>query len=89
MQLKLEYDYFKSYLKRLSDYDSDKCDYNNNSIQSSAYLLFSCNKYTAKYNKIKDKLKTSNLSLKLLLITRDKIQAVFNFLKNSEIVKRN
>ena len=73
MQLKLEHDYFKSYLKRLSDYDSDKCDYNNNSIQSSAYLLLFCSKYAAEHSKIKDKLKTSNLSLKLLLITRDEI----------------
>ncbi len=32
MQLKLEHDYFKSYLKRLSDYDSDKYNYNNTSI---------------------------------------------------------
>jgi hypothetical protein len=52
-------------------------------------LLLFCSKYTAKYNKIKDKLKTSNLSLKLLLITRDEIQAVFDFLKDSEIVRRN
>ena len=89
MQLKLEHDYFKFYLKKLSDYDSDKCDCNNTSIQSLAHLLLSCNKYTAEYSKIKDKLKTSNLSLKLLLTTRDKTQAVFDFLKNSEIVRRN
>ena len=89
MQLKLEHDYFKSYLKRLSDYDSDKCDCNNISIQSSAHLLLSCSKYTAQYSKIKDKLKVFNLSLKLLLTTRDGIQAVFDFLKDSEIVRRN
>jgi hypothetical protein len=89
MQLKLGHGYFKSYLKRLSDYDSDKCDCNNNSIQSSAHLLLSCSKYTAEYSKIKNKLKVSNLSLKLLLNTRNEIQAVFNFLKNSEIARKN
>ncbi len=89
MQLKLEHDYFKSYLKKLSDYDSDKCDCNNTSIQSSAHLLLSCSKYVAQYSKIKDKLKAFNLSLKLLLITRDEIQAVFDFLKDSEIARRN
>ena len=89
MQLKLEHDYFKSYLKRLSDYDSDKCDCNNTSIQLPAHLLLSCSKYATQYSKIKDKLKTSNLSLKLLLITRNEIQAVFDFLKDSEIVRRN
>ena len=89
MQLKLEHDYFKSYLKKLSDYDSDKCDCNNTSIQSSAHLLLSCSKYAAQYSKIKDKLRTVNLSLKLLLTTKDEIQAVFDFLKDSEIVRRN
>ena len=89
MQLKSEHDYFKSYLKKLSDYDSNKCDCNNTSIQSSAHLLLSCSKYAAQYNQIKDKLRASNLSLKLLLTTRDEIQAVFDFLKNSEIVRRN
>ncbi len=89
MQLKLGHGYFKSYLKRLSDYDSDKCDCNNISIQSSTHLLLSCSKYAAQYSKIKDKLRTSNLSLKLLLTTRDEIQAVLDFLKNSEIARRN
>jgi len=89
MQLKLEHDYFKSYLKILSDYDSDKYDCNNTSIQSSAYLLLSCSKYAAQYSKIKDKLRASNLSLKLLLTTRDEIQTVFDFLKDSEIARRN
>ncbi len=59
------------------------------SIQSSAYLLLSCSKYAAQYSKIKDKLRASNLSLKLLLTTRDEIQAVFDFLKDSKIVRRN
>jgi hypothetical protein len=54
-----------------------------------AHLLLSCSKYAAEYSKIKDKLKASNLSLKLLLTTRDEIQAVFDFLKDSEIVRRN
>ena len=89
IQLKLEHGYFKSYLKRLSEYDSDKCDCNNTSIQSPAHLLLSCSKYAAEYSKIKDKLKASNLFLKLLLITRDEIQAIFDFLKDSEIVKKN
>ena len=89
MQLKLEHDYFKFYLKRLSDYDSDKCDCNNISIQSSAHLLLSCSKYAAQYSKIKNKLRVFNLFLKLLLITRDEIQTVFDFLKDSEIIRKN
>ena len=89
MQLKLEHDYFKSYLKKLSDYDSNKYDCNNTSIQSSAHLLLFCSKYAAQYSKIKNKLIASNLFLKLLLTTRNEIQAIFDFLKDSEIVRRN
>ena len=80
---------FKSYLKILPDYNSDKCDCNNNYIQSPAHLLLSCSKYIAEYNKIKAKLHINNLSLRLLLITRDEIQAIFDFLKEIKIIRRN
>ncbi len=89
IQLKLEHGYFKSYLKRLSDYNSDKCDCDNNSIQSPAHLLCNCSKYLSEYQKIKEKLQISHLSLKLLLTTRDEIEEVFNFLKTTKIASRN
>ena len=57
----------------MPDYNSDKYNCNNNYIQSSAYLLLSCSKYTTEYNKIKEKLHINNLSLRLLLIIRDEI----------------
>ena len=42
IQLKIGHGHFKSYLKRLSDYNSDdKCECNKNSIQSPAHLLLS------------------------------------------------
>jgi ribonuclease HI len=88
IQLKLGHGYFKSYLKRLPDYNSDRCDCDNNSIQSPAHLLLSCSKYQAEYSKIKEKLSVSELSLKLLLTTRDGIQALFQFLKKTEIASR-
>ena len=89
IQLKLGHGYFKSYLKRLPDYNSDKCDCNNNYIQSPAHLLLSCSKYQEYYNKIKEKLAVSSLSLKLLLTTREGILAVFDFLKETKIASRN
>jgi len=88
IQLKLEHGYFKSYLKRLSEYNSDRCDCNNNSIQSPAHLLLECGKYQAEHNKIKEKLSTSNLSLKLLLTTREGIQTVFQFLTKTKVASR-
>ena len=90
IQLKLDHDHFRSYLKRLSDYDSDKCNYNDIYIQFSAHLLTSCSKYQIQHSKIKKNLSISdNLSLKLLLTTRERIQAVFDFLKETEIARRN
>ena len=88
--MKLDHGHFRSYLKRLSDYNSDKCDCNRNYIQSPAHLLTSCSNYQAEYSKIKKKLSVSdNLSLKLLLTTREEIQTVFDFLKVTKIARRN
>src|SRR5438552_3129654 len=90
MHKKLDHDHFRFYLKRLSDYNSDKCDCNDIYIQSSAHLLTSCSKYQMQHSKIKKKLSISdNLFLKLLLTTREEIQAVFDFFKKTEIAKRN
>ena len=80
--MKLDHDHFRSYLKRLPDYDSDKCNCNDIYIQSPAHLLTSCSKYQMQHSKIKEKLSISdNLSLKLLLTTREEIQAVFDLKK--------
>ena len=82
IQLKLGHGHFRSYLKRLPDYDSDKCDCNGIYIQSPAHLLTSCSKYQMQHSKIKKKLSISgDLSLKLLLTTREEIQAVFDLKK--------
>jgi hypothetical protein len=89
IQLKIGHGYFKSYLNRLPDYNSDKCDCNNSSIQSPAHLLLSCSRYQAEYNKIRQKLQVSQLSLSVLLNTREGIKSVFNFLDNTKIARRN
>ena len=89
IQLKLGHGYFKSYLKRLPDYNSDRCDCNRSSIQSPAHLLLSCENYIEAYSRIKEKLTASQLSLKILLTKREGIEAVFSFLKETEIARRN
>jgi ribonuclease HI len=42
MQLKFEHEYFKSYLVRLSNYETNKCNENCNFIQTSKQLLLRC-----------------------------------------------
>ena len=91
IQLKIGHGHFKSYLKRLSDYQysDDKCDCNNNNIQSSAHLLLSCSNYEAARAKIREKLCTNSLFMKALLTKREEIESVFEFLKETKIARRN
>ena len=91
IQLKIGHGHFKSYLKRLSDYQysDDKCDCNNNNIQSPAHLLLSCSNYEAARAKIRKKLHTDNLTIKALFIKREEIESVFEFLKEIKIARRN
>jgi hypothetical protein len=87
IQLKLRHGYFKSYLKRLPDFDSDKCDCNNQNTESSAHLLLDCSKYQAARLKLRERLKI-NLSLKNLLTTKTRISAVCDFLIETKMARR-
>jgi hypothetical protein len=89
IQLKLEHRYFKSYLKRLSAYVSDKYNCNNNNIQLPAHLLLNCSNYKAARAKIREKLQISSLSLKILLTKKEEINSVLEFLKETKIARRN
>ena len=88
MQLKLEHSHFEIYQKRLPGFDSDKCDCNNQSSQSPAHLLLSCNLHKEARKKMKEKLKIFNLSLKFLLNSKKGIQKTFEFLKETKIARR-
>ena len=78
-------------MKRLSDYQysDDKCDCNNNNIQSPAHLLLSCSNYEAARAKIREKLYINQLSIKALFMKREEIELVFKFLKEIKIARRN
>src|SRR4030095_1251827 len=87
IQLKLGHGYFKSYLKRLPDFDSDKCDCNNQNTESPAHLLLECSKYQTARLKLRERLKI-NLSLKNLLTTKAGISAVCDFLIETKMARR-
>jgi hypothetical protein len=91
IQLKIGHGHFKSYLKRLPDYQDsdDKCDCNNSNIQSPAHLLLSCSNYKAARAKIREKLHINSLSMKALFTKREGIESVFEFLKETKIARRN
>lgn len=88
IQLKLGHDFFKSYLRRLSDYNSDKCDCNNQSIQSPAHLLLDCSNYSIEYDEMKQELQIPVLSLSILLNTKKGIESLFKFLNKTKIARR-
>ncbi len=52
MQLKLEHEYFKSYLVRLSNYETKKCNENCSCNQTSEHLLLNCHHFTIERSKM-------------------------------------
>jgi len=55
IQLKMRHDYFKSYLHRMSQNDSNKCYEICIEIQTSKHLLLNCKHYRTKQRKLKEK----------------------------------
>ena len=89
MQLKLEHGYFKSYLKRLPDYDSDKCDCDGNSTQSPAHLLLNCGNLAIFHHEMKLRLQKSLPNMQDLFCFQNDIQLVCEFLERSHIARKN
>ncbi len=88
MQLKLEHDYFKSYLIRLSNYETKKCNENCNFIQSSEHLLLNCHHFNSERSNLINKMKSQTITLKTLFQTKKDIENLRTFLINIEIVTR-
>ena len=87
IQLKLDHDYFKSYLNKLSNYDSNICQFCNTK-KNSEHLLLYCKKYNQIKNKIKQKKQLNQLFLKILFDTIWGQDFLFEFLKETSIATR-
>src|SRR5204862_7372369 len=66
IQLKLDHGYFKSYLNRISNYDSNICQFCNTK-KSSEYLLLFCRRYSQIKSKIKKEKQLNQLSSKNII----------------------
>ncbi len=86
IQLKIKHDYFKSYLHRLSENNSNKCYEICNARQTSKHLLLNCRHYKAEQIKLKEKaqLKNTDTILTLFIIKIERI-ATLEYLKNTRI----
>src|SRR5438045_4837825 len=87
IQLKLDHGYFKSYLNRLSNYDSNICQFCNTK-ENPEHLLLHCRKYSQIRSRIKQEKQLNQLSLKILFDTNLRQDFLFNFLKETSIATR-
>ncbi len=89
IQLKMRHDYFKSYLHRLSEHNSNKCYEICNASQTSEHLLLNCKHYRSEQIKLKKKtqLKNTDIILTLFVIKIERI-ATLEYLKNTWIATR-
>src|SRR6266496_2049086 len=87
IQLKLDHDYFKSYLNRLPNYDSNVCQFCNTK-ENPEHLLLHCRRYSQIRSKIKQKKQLNQLSLKILFDTKLGQDFLFEFLKETSIATR-
>ena len=89
IQLKMGHDYFKSYLHRLSENNSNKCYEICNASQTSEHLLLNCKHYRSEQIKLKKKaqLKNTDIILTLFIIKIERITTL-EYLKNTRIATR-
>ena len=87
MQLKLGHGYFKSYLCRLSNYNSETCQFCRIK-ENPEYLLLHYRRYAQIRNKIKSEKKLNQLSLKILFSTKIEQDFLFEYLKETGIATR-
>ena len=82
--MKTEHDYFKFYLCKLFEYESNRCNENCKKKQTFKHLLLHCRHYVKKQNELKNNIKIS-ISLRTLFNTDEDIKNVLNFIKNIRI----
>src|SRR5436189_815989 len=87
IQLKLGHGYFKSYLNRLPNYDTNICQFCNTK-ESPEHLLLFCRRYSQIRSKIKKEKQLNQLSSKILFDTIWGQDFLFEFLKETGIATR-
>ena len=87
IQLKLDHDYFKSYLNRMPNYDSNICQFCNTK-ENPEHLLLHCRRYSQIRSRIKQEKQLNQLFLKILFDTKLRQDFLFEFLKETSIATR-
>ena len=87
LQMKIEHEYFKSYLYRLSAYESNQCNEECSETQTSEHLLLYCRHYLKERKEMKNNMKIF-ITLRTLFNTNESIKNVLKFIKNTRICTR-
>ena len=82
-----EKDYFKSYLNRLSNYNSELYQFYN-IRENPEHLLLHCKRYSQIRKKIKQEKQLNQLFLKILFSLKSGQDFLFKFLKETNIATR-
>ncbi len=89
IQLKIGHGYFRSYLQRLSEDDSNKCYGICTASQTPEHLLLNCKHYRAEQIKLKEKAQLKNTDIILTLFaTKIGRIATLEYLQNTRIATR-
>ncbi len=83
--MKLGHGYFKSYLNRLPDYDSDKCHWPCHQRQTPEHLLTTCCHFKHEQLVLRRKLESLPPGIRTLFTIKEEIQAVLQFLKETKV----
>src|SRR5437667_2983938 len=88
MQLKLDHEYFKSYLIRLSEYTTNRC-FICDTKENSKHLILHCKATQAVREELKQEFDIKEFSLKNLFNIKKKQEFLFKFLERTQISIRN
>ena len=88
MQLKIDHDYFKSYLIRLPDYLTNRC-FICDTRENSKHLILHYKITQAVREELKQKIEIKEFSLKNCFSIKIEQEFLFKFLKKTQISTRN
>jgi hypothetical protein len=93
IQLKLGHGYFRSYLSRLPQYETNKCIRSCIGIQSLSHLFFSCYHYREEQKELKKQLKELFPEKEIIILTEiyteKSRQIIYDYLKKTKITTRD
>src|SRR5947208_2266349 len=88
MQLKLDHEYFKSYLIRLPEYTTNRC-FICGTKENSEHLILHCKATQAIREELKQEFDIKEFSLKNLFNIKSGQEFLFKFLENTQVLTRN